>query len=952
MEINDSALIMIYKGELSEDYQILEQFKIVIITEIIDLKAAETLDEYCRSKNIGFIYVAQFGLASFMFTDFGNDFKVENFNGKECEKYFIKSISNSCPGIVEIEPIKIMKNGKKCKKFIKLGTGDFISFKNITGMTELNDTPPRPIRVLSKTKIAIEDTTKFRDFTGAGMIEEVKVAYPLSFSPLSEAKDFIYNEEDIEDDLNDELNLEEENGDENNYNCSWDKMLNNYYNKNDITNHNNISNGKVHLAVLSLHEFMSIHQYLPRYDQQKEIEECINISTKILNKAKNEKKKWANNIENIESIDKIFLEKIFKFSRFYFTPMTCFFGGVVSQEILKYVGLYKPSNQWTYFNFLEMIKEENLHVGLKNKFIDDDYKRNIESYTLFSQEKVNEIKNCNILIIGFNDIGYEILKIFIMLGLLTDNKNNENNIIILDNNKNKGYAKHKLNELKYNDKNDEINIIYDTINDNNSNISEKNWWKKSNIIIDTLSFHFNDKEKHYIIKKCKEDNKILFEINANKTKGSYELILPNQFLKYKKTKNKNNNFSYNEDIITPGGPEPDNDHNKKNNDNDSDNDNLNIINVIKDKNNKYKSIYTFQESFEWSKNFFVTTFKTNIKHINELINKSDSEKELNSYLNDLIEKEKDKEKMLKLIINFKKLVSLKIGLTFESLVYHSIDMFQELFEFCVDELLREYPSDLIEHNTRKKFWSGKRLIPKKIKFDLNNEEHYQFIYYLTLFLGRILKLEGIDEKMKMLKDIASKFKLKVHDITLYKKANDKDFFEIEKNTLIKFFEIMKTNKDIFLDIDMDYLNNDNNNIDDKDEYLNYFGKINKQLKFLLLASNIKLSNYGLDKKNIIPELASVLGIDNVLPTVGSSISGLVVLQLFNMVNDSDFCEYIKLVKEGKIINENNDNDNLNSINIINDNDNNNTNDLSFYKNASFNWANNICLLYDMLIVKK
>ena len=29
-------------------------------------------------------------------------------------------------------------------------------------------------------------------------------------------------------------------------------------------------------------------------------------------------------------------------------------------------------------------------------------------------------------------------------------------------------------------------------------------------------------------------------------------------MKYKKTKNKNNNFSYNEDIITPDGPEPDN----------------------------------------------------------------------------------------------------------------------------------------------------------------------------------------------------------------------------------------------------------------------------------------------------------------------------------------------------------------------------------------------------------
>ena len=941
LEINDSAMIMIFKGELSHNYNILDIYNIVIITEIIDIKAAELLDEFCRNKKIGFFYVAEFGLASFMFTDFGDDFSVENLNGKECEQYFIKSISNSCPGIVEIEPIKIIKNGKKCKKFLQLTTGDFVSFKNISGMTELNDTPPRPIRVLSKTKFTIEDTSKFQEFTGAGIVEEVKVEYPITFKPISEAKEFIYNEDDIEDDLNDEFNSEEENGNESNDNYSWIKILNNYNNQNDIY----ISNEKVHLAVLTLHEFFSIHQHLPHYNQQKDIEECINISTKILNRAKKEKKKWINNIDNI---DKIFLEKIFKFSRFYFTPMTCFFGGVVSQEILKYVGLYKPSNQWTYYHFVDLIKEENLQVDVKNTSIDDEYKRNIESYTLFSKEKIDEIKNNNILIVGFNDIGYEILKIFIMLGLLTDKENDENIIIlILDNNKDKDKDSvlQKLNELKYNGRNNKIKIIYDKINaknNDNNNISEKDWWKKSIIIIDTLSFHLNNEEKKYILKKCKEDNKILFDININETIGSYELVLPNQFLNYKK--NKNNNLLYSEDIITPDGPESSDDKNINNNDN------LNIINEFKDKNNKYKGFYTFQESFEWSKNFFEVNFKTNIQYLNELINKSDSEKEMEKYLDDLIEKEKDKEKMLKLIINFKKLVSLKLGMTFESLVFHSIETFQELFEFSVDEILRKYPSDSIDQKTKKKYWSGKRLEPKKILFDMNNEEHYKFVYYLTFFYCQTLRVDGIDEKLKMIKDIVSKYELKKFDVTLYKKAHDIDFFNIEKNTLIKFLgSIMKMNKVFFKEIELDYLNN--NNINDNDEYLNDFEKINNQLKFLVLASNIKLSNYGFNKKNILSEISLLLEIENVLPAISSSVSGLVVLQLFNMFNDLDFVEYVKLVKEGKIINESNDNDNLNKINIINDKDN-NSNEISFYKNVSFNLANNMYLSYNSLNVNK
>ena len=914
MEINYSALVMIYKGELSDNFSILNEYNIVIITEIIDIETAESLNQYCRKKNIGFIYTSEFGLASFLFIDFGDDFNVEDLNGKENEKYFIKSISNSCPGIVEIEPIKIIKNDKIIKKFLNLGTGDFVSFKDITGMTELNDTPPRPIRVLSKTKFTIEDTSKFQEFTGSGMVEEIKISNPINFKPLSKAKDFIYNEDDIEDDLDDEFNSDDENSFNNgsNDNSSWIKM---FYSLNQNDSFNNIANEKIHLAFLALHEFFSIHQFLPHFNEQNDIDECIDISSKILAKAKEEKKKWVNNLKNI---DKIFLEKIFKFSRFYFTPMTCFFGGIVSQEILKYIGLYKPSNQWTYFNFLDLINEETLQKNFKNKVLDDDYKRNIEPYTLFGKEKINEIKNINILIIGLNNTGYEILKILIMLDLITDN----DNILILGNNKDE--IEEKINDLKCNDKNNKIKIINEEININ-GDLSEKDWWKKSIIIIDTLPFQINHQEKIYIINKCKKDNKILIDINTNKSIGSYELILPSQLINYNK---KNINSLINEDDITPEGPKQ--------------NDNLNIINTNESKNKKYENIYSFEESLNWSKIFFETNFNTNIKHLNELINKSGSEKEMKKYLDELINNENDNLKSLRLILTFKKLISLKLGMTFESLVFHSIETFQELFEFSIDEILLKYPSDLIVHETNKKFWSGKRLEPKKIKFDCNNEEHYQFIYYLTYFYCQVLRVEDIEEKMKMVKDIVLKYELKKYDITIIKKANNMDFFNIEKDTLIKFLgDIMKINeiKKVNLqEIEINYSKN-NEKIDELDN-------INEQLKLIVLASNIKLSNYGLSKKNIYNELSILLKINNTLPAVSSAISGLAVLQLFNMFNDLDFMDYVKSVKDGKLKNENNNkninnnDENSNKINIINDGN------ISNYKNGIFNLANNFYLLYD------
>ena len=39
-----------------------------------------------------------------------------------------------------------------------MNEGDYVVFKGITGVTELNESSPRPIRLLSKNKFNIEET--------------------------------------------------------------------------------------------------------------------------------------------------------------------------------------------------------------------------------------------------------------------------------------------------------------------------------------------------------------------------------------------------------------------------------------------------------------------------------------------------------------------------------------------------------------------------------------------------------------------------------------------------------------------------------------------------------------------------------------------------------------------------------------------------------------------------
>ena len=913
MEINNFAIVMIFKGELSNDFSILNEYNLVIITEIISLETAQTLNQYCRMKHIGFIYTCEFGLSSFLFTDFGDDFIIEDNNGLEPNKYYIKSISNSCPGIVEIDPIK---NNLGENIYLNIGTGDFVSFKDVKGMTELNDTPPRPIRVINKTKFTIEDTTKFQEFTGVGIVEEVKVPRPAIFKPLSEAINVIYYEDVIEDYLNEDsylgstaskmsnepliddlgiisnIKTSQDNiiiNEEKKENIPWIKM---FYAEFENESLKNLSNEKMHLAFLALHEYFNIHQDLPNFNKIKENKECIDISLKILSKAKEEGFRWA---INLCKIDKPFLDNVFKFCKFKFTPFTNYLAGIVAQEVIKFTGLYKPISQWVYFNFFNLlnISKVNDIIEKRNLTEENDKENNIEPNILniFNEIYNEQIKDVNILIIGFNDISYEMIKLFIILGLL-DNK--ENKIKIVSNNKYD--IKEKLEELKHLGKKVDIPIIQEKLdlNDNNinNNYLKKDWWINSNIIIDTLPFDSNEKEKISLIKNSKENKKILISLNYSKYSANSEIFLPEI---------KSDNY------IIEETPKPQEEKNE-----------IKIVDDYNDEEDydKYKNICTLDEALNWSRNYFQDNFIKYIKYLIELINKSHSESDMNKYIDNILSIEKENEKdfdiSIKLIKIFKKLVTFKLGMNYETIVFYSMEIFEELFSKSAQKLLLKYPSDLLLKNTNKKFWSGARKEPKQIIFDINNEEHFQLIYCMTYFFCQILKLPDIKNKMKNIKQIMEKYEPKKPDSNV-KKMKLKEYSYIEKFSLIQF---LKSTSQDNLDFQQLELNLENNN-----ENFDSLEKMNLQLKFIILAANIKLSIFGLNQSNINESISKILKINEIHPSLASTIAGITVMQLYNLINK---------IKEKD--NENKIEDKMNK---------------TWIKNCVFNLANNTYLFFDI-----
>ena len=908
MEINNFAIVMIFKGELSNDFAILNEYNLVIITEIISLETAETLNQYCRMKRIGFIYTSELGLSSFLFTDFGDDFVIEDNDGLEPDKYYIKSITNSCPGIVEIDPIK---NNLGENMYLKIGTGDFVSFKDVKGMIELNDTPPRPIRIIDKQKFTIEDTSKFQEFTGVGIVEEVKVPRPAIFKPLTEAINVIYYEDVIEDYLNEDSNLgstaskmsydpmnddslgsignikkSEDNiiiNEEKKQNIPWIKM---FYSEFENETLKNLTNEKMHLAFLALHEYFNIHQDLPNFNKIKENKECINISLKILSKAKEEGFRWA---VNLSKIDKPFLDNVFKFCKFKFTPFTNFLAGIVAEEVIKFTGLYKPVSQWVYFNFFSLLNLSKINDNLEKRNITEE---NIEPMILniFNEIYNEEIKDANILIIGFNNISYEIIKLFIILGLL---ENKENKIKIISDDKNK--IKEKLDELKHLGKTNNILIIQEKIDINDNDYTNKDWWINSNIIIDALTFDMNSKEKISLIKNSKKNKKILISLNGSKFSATSEILLP---------ENKNDNY-----IIEETPKEPEEEKNE-----------IKIMDEFNEEEDydKYRNICTLDEALNWSKKYFEDNFIKYIKYLIELINRNHSESDMNKYIDNIFSQEKEKEKdfdiSIKLIKIFKKLLTFKLGMNYETIVFYSIEIFEELFSKSVEKILLKYPSDLLIKNSSKKFWSGARKEPKKIIFDVNNEEHFELIYCMTNFFCEILKLPDIKNKMKTIKQVIEKYEPKKPDSNV-KKMKLKEYSYIEKFSLIQF---LKSTSQDNLDFQELQLNLENNNENFED-----LGKMNMQLKFIILAANIKLSNFGLNQTNKTEAISKILKINEIHPSVSSTIAGITVMQLYNLVH--------------KI---NNQEENENKIEENKPNQ-------DWIKNCIFNLANNTYLFFDI-----
>ncbi|XP_058403161.1 ubiquitin-like modifier-activating enzyme 6 isoform X2 [Diceros bicornis minor] len=156
------------------DLSFLDKYQCIILTEI-KLALQKKINDFCRSRHppIKFISADIHGIWSRLFCDFGDKFEVLDTTGEEPKEIFISNITQANPGIVTC-----LENHPH-----KLETGQFLTFREINGMTGLNGSTQQ-ITVVSPFSFSIGDTTELEPYLHGGIAVQVKTPKTFCFEPL------------------------------------------------------------------------------------------------------------------------------------------------------------------------------------------------------------------------------------------------------------------------------------------------------------------------------------------------------------------------------------------------------------------------------------------------------------------------------------------------------------------------------------------------------------------------------------------------------------------------------------------------------------------------------------------------------------------------------------------------------------------------------------------------
>lgn len=370
--------------------EVLNNFDIVVSTDVFDFTLLTQINEICRSQNKGFILSACKGLLGMTFVDF-TEHVVFDKNGEQVKSVLISNITKD--GVVTTQE----------DKRHDLEDGDIIKMSEVVGLEGINGKELVVKKVLTPYTLQLEDITQLvqdsENYVRNGILEEVKAKIKLSCNSLSESlQTYNTKEFEIEPDMD--------------FMKPWRLIQIKYALNHMLKNQSqyfpqgvNVEQRNVHANVESLKELF-VEEDPNKIEEEKQDEEPAEETVP----------EWKKNM------DANLMKYLLAFWNLEVSPMTAFWGGIVAQEIVKYTGKYSPINQWMIHEFYSTVfKHKEVNEVLEN-LNSQATGRHQDQILLFGQDIQNQIEEAKLFMIGAGALGCEYLKLFALMGFST-NKN-------------------------------------------------------------------------------------------------------------------------------------------------------------------------------------------------------------------------------------------------------------------------------------------------------------------------------------------------------------------------------------------------------------------------------------------------------------------------------------------------------------------------------------------------
>ncbi|CAH2244601.1 ubiquitin-like modifier-activating enzyme 1 [Pararge aegeria] len=360
-ELNHYVPTTAYTDSLDEEF--LKKFSVVVLTGA-SWAEQQRVAAITHANNIALVIADTRGLFSQVFCDFGAKFKVLDVTGENPVSAMVADISHEYEAVVTC--LDDTRHG--------LEDGDYVTFSEVEGMTELNGCEPRKIKVLGPYTFSIGDTTNFTKYQRGGTVTQVKMPKILNFKPLNES---VKNPEFLITD----------------------------FGKMDYPQ-------QLHVGFLALHKFKDAEGRLPKPWSNEDFTKFMEHVNGIIEGEELFKKGEL-------EINKELLETFCKVSAGDLNPMNAAIGGVIAQEVMKACsGKFHPIVQWLYLDAIECLPKDKTALTEENcKPVGSRYDGQIAVFGKAFQKRIGELKY---FIVGAGAIGCELLKNFAMIGVGAD----------------------------------------------------------------------------------------------------------------------------------------------------------------------------------------------------------------------------------------------------------------------------------------------------------------------------------------------------------------------------------------------------------------------------------------------------------------------------------------------------------------------------------------------------